>query len=127
MKLNQYDQVSQPPFEHLDPKVGTAYKIGQAMVITDGVATPSTDKPTYICMTQTTGEADHLIPAIRVNSDMVLSARLSAAGTALKVGDKVTIATNFIDVTATTTSGVCEITGFDTDEKAAGDTVSIRV
>ena len=44
----------------------------------------------------------------------------------VKVGDKVTIATDGIRVTATTASGVAKIVEFAKGTKATGDTVLIK-
>ena len=66
------------------------------------------------------------LPVIRVNPQMELAAELSAAGTALKIGDAVTLAADGMRVTATTTSGVFTVTGF-AGGTAAGETVYGRV
>jgi hypothetical protein len=125
MKLHKYDQVSQPPLVLLPKTASEAFAVGEGLVITAGKATKvgATAKPTYICMgtSATTDTAD--IPAVRVNADMELGALLSASGAALAIGDKVTIDADGIRVTATTASGVFEITGFETSAKASGDTV----
>ena len=123
MKLHTYDQTSQPPIEYLPMKSAEAYELGQTLTISDGMAVAGTGKPSHICMGTATGVAGGTIPAIRVNPDMEFAAVLTAAGTALKLGDSVTIAANNKDVTATTTSGVFTITGFTTGEKAQGDQV----
>ena len=128
MKIHQTQTASYPGLEYLPCSAGTDYKAGQALVVTAGVATPATGAtaPTYICFANKTGKADDTVQAIRVLKGEVFEAPLSVDGSALKIGDKVTIAADSIKVTATTNSGVAEIVGFCTEAKAAGDGVLIR-
>ena len=88
-------------------------KVGMAMTKTDGnlVVASGTTKPTYISMREqdTALTADDLIPVVRVQPDVIFETELSAAGTSLKVGQKVTLATDGLRVTATTTDGVAEL------------------
>lgn len=125
MKLHKYDQISSTPLVYLPKTAAEAFDVGEGVVITSGAATKvgATVKPTYICMGVSAAADTENIPAVRVNPDMEFGAILQAAGTALNVGDKVTIHTDGVKVTATTTSGVFEITGFATAAKAAGDEV----
>jgi hypothetical protein len=51
---------------------------------------------------------------------------VTAAPTALKVGDKVTIHTDGLQVTATTTSGVITIESLN-GATAVGDTIVVRI
>ena len=116
-----------PGFEYL-PAAAITPKVGMALVANSGnlaVATGTT-KPTYISMegrdgAVTTGD---LIPVVRVQPDMIFEVPLSAAGTSLKAGQKVTIATDGLQVTATTTDGVAEIV--EILGTAAGDKVRVR-
>ena len=55
-------------------------------------------------MANKTGAAGEFVQAIRVSKDDTYEAALSAAGTALKIGDKVTLDADGIRVTATTVS-----------------------
>lgn len=125
MKLHTQDTMSYPPIEMIPADAGVTYAIGQGLVITANKAAlvGATAAPTYICV----GAVDNgAVPAIRVQKGHVYGAPLSAAGTALNVGDKVTIDADAIRVTATTTSGIAEIVGFSTSLKASGDLVYIR-
>lgn len=128
MKIHQTQTASYPGLEYLPCSAGTEYKAGQALVLTGGVATLATGAtaPTHICFSAKTGKTDETVQAIRVLKGEVFEAPLSVDGSALKIGDKVTIAADSIKVTATTSSGVAEIVGFCTEAKAAGDGVLVR-
>ena len=127
MKLYQSQSASQPALEQVPCGAGTAYKIGMALSVSADAAakTAATAVPEYICVANKTGAAGEFVQAIRVSKDDTYEA-LSAAGTGLKIGDKVTLDADGIRVTATTASGVAQIIGFKTKEKAAGDGVLIK-
>jgi len=127
MKVYKSNNASQPPMVSLEAEEGTVYKIGQALKIVDGKATPTTDKPTYISVENVIGKSGEQLAAIRVSDEYEYKAALTAKGTALKIGDKVTIASDCVSVTATITSGICEITGFETDQKNIGDNIMFRL
>lgn len=121
------------PWEYLPVGAiaSTAYvttKVGMAMTQTDGslAVASGTTKPTYISMREqdTALTADDLIPVVRVQPDVIFETELSAAGTSLKVGNKVTIETDGLRVTATTTEGVAEIV--EILGTAIGDKVRVR-
>ncbi len=110
------------PAGAITPKVGMAlYQTGGNLAVAAG-----TTKPTYICMCEreTALNAGEVIPVIRVYDDIVFETTLSAAGTSLKLGDKVTIATGGEQVTATTTDGVAQIVAIE--DPAAGGKVRVR-
>lgn len=116
-----------PSYEYL-PAAGITPKVGMALVANSGnlaVATGAT-KPTYISMAERDNAvaAGDLIPVIRVQPDVIFEVALSAAGASLKTGQKVTIATDGLKVTATTTDGVAEIV--EILGTAAGDKVRVR-
>ena len=93
---------------------GITPKEGLAMALGDGALTVAsgTTKPTHICMEERTTacEAGELIHVIQVEPDITFAVPLTASGTALKVGNKVTISADGLGVTATTASGVALIT-----------------
>lgn len=128
MKLYQRHDASLPGLELIPCTAETEYKIGMGLsVAADGSAkVEATAAPEYICMSKKKGAEGEYIQAIRVNSEDTYIAKLSAAGTSLKVGDKVTIDTDGINVTATTSDGVAKIIGFMSTEKAKGDEVLIK-
>lgn len=126
MILEKTGTMSYPGIEYLPCGNGTEYKVGQCLKLASGVAALETAAPEYICFGEKTGATGELIPAIRVSKEDTYAAALSAAGTSLKVGDKVTIAADGIRVTATTSGGVAEIVGFATAAKAVGDLVYVK-
>ena len=100
------------PWEYL-PCSAITPKVGMALTQSGGnlALASGTTAPTYISMTEreTACTAGELIPVVRVQKDTVYETELSAAGTSLKVGQKVTLATDGLRVTATTTEGVAEL------------------
>lgn len=103
-------------------------KVGMALVQTSGnlALASGTTAPTYIsmCERETACTAGELIPVVRVQKDIIFGVPAQAAMTSVKLGDKVTIYTDGLQVTATTTSGVAEVVGMD--GTAAGSTVLVR-
>lgn len=127
MLIEKTGTQSYPAIEYL-PCGTIDYKVGQCLKVASGAAAlcGATEAPQYICFGEKKGVAGEFIPAIRVSKDDTYAAPLQAAGTALKVGDKVTLHTDAIKATATTTNGVAEIVGFATATKAAGETVYVK-
>lgn len=115
------------PWEYL-PCSAITPKVGMAMTQSSGnlaIATGTT-KPTYICMAEygAAVTAGTIIPVIRVDNETIFETTSSEAMTSRNLGDKVTIYTGGLQVTATTTSGVAEIVGFDS--KASGGKLYVR-
>lgn len=112
------------PFVLVGATANEVYVAGEALTIgTAGTVTKCTgaNVPQFICQEAKTAAAGDVILVSLVNPQQALEVPLSAAGTALKVGNKVTIATTGTEVTATTTDGVfliSEILG-----TAVGDSV----
>ena len=125
--IHQTNDGRVPPFEYLPagaitPKVGMAlYQNGGNLAVASG-----TTKPTYICMCdrESALTAGDVIPVIRIDNDMIFATTLSAAGTSLKLGNKVTLSTDGTQVTATTTDGTAEIVAIH--GTAVGDEVLVR-
>lgn len=115
------------PWEYLEASALGACKVGMALTLTDGklAKATATVRPSYISMFEGTVAAGDRIPVIRVLPDTRFKTQLSAAGTALKVGDKVTIDTTAMLATATTTSGVLELV--EILGTAIGDSVIVRI
>ena len=110
------------PCGAIQPKIGLALtQSGGNLAIATG-----TTKPTYICMTERSKavEAGEIIPVVRVDADVIWETTNQAAFTSVKRGDKVTLYTDGLQVTATTTSGVAEVVDFD--GTAAGSRVLVR-
>ena len=118
------------PWEFL-PCGAITPKLGMALIQTSGnlaIAT-GTNKPTYISMVEKEAActAGDLIPVMRVEPGTIFETELSAAGSSLKLGDKVTLhASSGMQVTATKTDGIAEIVEFLTDAQASGDKVRVR-
>ena len=115
-KIHSMDGGRVPGIEYL-PAGAIAPKVGMALVQTNGQLALATgaNAPTYISMCEkdracTAGE---IIPVIRVGKDMILETTFAAAATSVKLGSKVTLHTDGLQVTATTTSGVAEIVYMD--------------
>lgn len=126
MKLWKSHGASAAPIETIPADSSLSYKVGEGLVITSNKAAKAagTTAPAYICV----GPAkDGNVPVIKMSKEDVYAAPLSAAGTSLNIGDKVTVDTDSIRLTATTTNGVAEILGFATAAKAAGDEVYFRI
>lgn len=116
-----------PPVEYL-PCGAITPKLGLALIQTNGnlAIASGTTKPTYLCMTERSAavEAGTVIPVQRVSEDLIYETISSAAFTGIKRGQKVTLASDGLRVTATTTDGVAEVV--DIAEPAAGGKVYVR-
>lgn len=115
------------PWEYLEASAIGACKVGMALTLTDGklAKATATVRPSYISMFEGTVASGDKIPVLRVLPDTRFKTQLSAAGTALKVGDKVTIDATAMLATATTTSGVVELVEILGTE--IGDSVIVRI
>lgn len=116
-----------PAWEYL-PASAITPKVGLALVLTSGqlAKASGTTKPTYICMAEkdTAVTAGEIIPVVRVNADMILETTFSAAATSVVPGAKVTVATDGMQVTGTTTDGIAEVV--ELDGTTAGSKVRVR-
>lgn len=116
------------PFEKY-PCSAITPKNGMAMILASGklaIAT-GTNKPEFICVEEHASavSSGDLVTVVRVDPDTEYETTLSASGASLNLGDKVTLhASNGLQVTATTTSGVAEIVYMD--GTASGSMVRVR-
>ena len=112
-----------PPIEYHPGKANEAIVLGEALTMTAGALTKcgTTAKPDFIAVGPV---KDGVVPAVKVQDYILWEVPLTAAGTTLKVGDKVTIAATGLGVTATTESGVAAIVAIN--GTAVGDTVTVR-
>ncbi len=115
-KIHSMDGGRVPGIEYL-PAGAITPKVGMALVQANGQLALATgaNAPTYISMCEkdracTAGE---IIPVIRVGKDMILETTFAAAAASVKLGSKVTLHTDGLQVTATTTSGVAEVVYMD--------------
>lgn len=128
--IHSIDDGHVPAWEYL-PCSAITPKVGMALTQSSGnlaIATGTT-APTYISMVEKGAAvtAGTLIPVIRVSKDIIFETTLSASGTSLNKGDKVTLhASSGLQVTATTTSGVAEVIDFPDGTQASGDRVLVR-
>ena len=116
-----------PPFEYL-PADAITPKVGMALTQSSGLLTAATGttKPKYICMCEKSSAvtSGDLLPVIRVTADITFRTTCSAAFSDRKPGDRVTIASNALQVTATTTSGVATVA--EIEGTASGSGVLVR-
>jgi len=114
---------------YLDVKASEAVEEGEALVLTSGKLTKcgATATPEYIAMAaKAATDTARTIPACRVESNQVYAVPVTAAPTSLVAGSKVTLYTDGLQVTATTTDGV--VTVVDTNgAKAIGDEIIVRI
>ena len=123
IRLANMDVGLTPPHEFMEATAGETIVLGEALVLSAGKLTKcgATAKPEYIAV----GPVENgIVPVIKVQDYMVFEAPLSAAGTALKIGESVTLHTDGLKVTATTASGVAKIVRID--GTAVGDMVHVR-
>lgn len=84
---------------------------GVLVKYSSGVLVIATTEPEYV--TLGSAKSGEKIPVKRILEDEIYETTLNAAGTSLKLGDKVTVATNGAQVTATTTDGIFKIVAID--------------
>lgn len=106
-----------------------AVALGEALVLSSGKLTKcgATTKPTFIAQEPCTGAeatAGKKICVMRVSKEVVYETKLTAAYSAIAAGAQVTLSSDGMGITATTTNGVAEIV--DWDGKASGDLVRVR-
>lgn len=123
--LQNMDVGQTPPIEYRQVTAEEAVVLGEALVTAStGLLTKcgATAKPEYIAV----GPQDEkdVAPVVRVQDYQVWETQLSAEGTSLKIGNKVTLETDGLRVTATTASGVAVIV--DMEGAAVGDSVRVR-
>lgn len=122
-RLHHTDRIGTPAAVIIPAAAGVEYAADLALTATGAVASGTT-KPEYICGEKKTGAAGEGVLAYKILPGDVYETTLSAAGTALKVGDKVTLSADGKQVTATTTSGVAELV--EIRDPAAGGVVLVR-
>ena len=110
-KIFKKNNATIPVVKEIPAAAGT-YAVGQTLALNaSGLAAQvaGTNVPTFICASDATVASGDAIAVNPIYEDMEFVTTFSADGSALKAGAKVTIATTFDQVTATTTSGVVEI------------------
>lgn len=123
--LQSTDVGQTPPIEYRQATAEEDVVLGEALVTAaTGLLTKcgATARPEFIAV----GPQDEhdCVPVVRVQDYQVWRTQLSAAGTSLKPGNKVTLEADGLRVTATTESGVAAIVALE--GTAAGDSVRVR-
>lgn len=120
-KPNSMDHGQASPWEYLPCTITPA--VGMAMVMTGGtlVKCGATTKPQYISMASAVENGK--LAVIRVQDQVIYETTASVALTA-KEGEKVTLSSDGLEVTTTTTSGVAEIISME--DTTAGSKVRVR-
>ncbi len=101
-----------PEPEYFDAEANTEIQVGQALKLNGGKLEAITDgtKPEFISLGYISASAaKREIPVCRVNDEQVYEVPVSEEPDGLTVGDKVTVHTDGLQVTATTASGVATI------------------
>lgn len=123
--LQSTDVGQTPPMEYRQATAEEDVVLGEALVTAStGLLTKcgATARPEFIAV----GPQDEhdCVPVVRVQDYQVWRTQLSAAGTSLKPGNKVTLEADGLRVTATTESGVAAIVALE--GTAVGDSVRVR-
>lgn len=113
-----------PPIVYMQPTDGETYQVGEALKLASGKVTlcSGAAAPSHVCV----GPIDDngVVPCVEVQKYMEFETTLGVApadSATVGVGDKVTLHTDGMQVTAIKTGGVAEVTGID------GQTVGSRV
>jgi hypothetical protein len=111
-----------PEILQVDATASEAFVVGEALTITSGKVTKAsgTTAPKYISAEKKTAVSGDKLSVYLVEKNQEYETDLTAAGT-LVVGTKVTISSDGLGVTATTTSGVATVV------EAEGATVGSKV
>lgn len=111
-----------PEILQVDATASEAFVVGEALTITSGKVTKAsgTTAPKYISAEKKTAVSGDKLSVYLVEPNQEYETDLTAAGT-LVVGTKVTISSDGLGVTATTTSGVATVV------EAEGATVGSKV
>ena len=125
--LHSVDGGIVPAYEYL-PCGAIQPQVGLSLTVTSGnlAVASGTTAPSYISMREEDKAvaAGTIIPVIKVRDHIVFETTFSAAATSIKVGDKVTISSDGLQVTATKTGGVAEIVWME--GTASGSKVRVR-
>ncbi len=118
-----------PEPEFLEVTAAEAVAEGEALVLSGGKLTKcgATTAPAYIAMgVKSASDTNRFMPVCRVEKNQVYAVPVTVAPTALKAGDKVTLHTDGLQVTATTSSGVVTVVDVN-GATAIGDEIIVRI
>lgn len=101
-----------PVLEYFPVTNTTAYKVGDALVLTSGTLAlcGATAVPRFIAMETKTGVTGETLAVMTVNEDIEFETTFAADASSNAIGTLVTIHSDSAQVTATATSGVFTIT-----------------
>ena len=118
------------PMIELPVTASEAIVVGEALRLNAGKLTKgtATARPEYISVSKVEAGTDKVGTVIQVLADMEFEAEIVATegANSLVVGDKVTIGTDGVTLTATKTSGVAEIVAIPEPLQATGGKVIVR-
>jgi hypothetical protein len=123
--LFKMDKANTPIIKQL-PAAAATYSVGQVAVVNASgyvTAVSGTTKPTHVVVEKGTKTTADTVSVVPIYPDQEYVTTLSTAGT-LTVGAKVTIASDFAQVTATTTSGVATV--IEATGSTSGSTVIVK-
>lgn len=111
--LARMDVGQTPPIEYKPVTDSETVTLGEALVLSSGKLTKcgATARPSFVAVGP--ADADGMVPVIRVQDYMEFETTLGVAPTesaTVAVGNKVTLHTDGLQITATTTSGVATVT-----------------
>ena len=118
-----------PEPEYLEVTESEAVEMGEALVLASGKLTKcgATVAPSFIAMgVKSSADPDRKMPVCRVEKNQVYEVPVTASPATLKVGDKITLHTDGLSVTATTTNGVITVVSLS-GASAAGDKITVRI
>lgn len=116
-----------PPIVYMQPTDSESYQVGEALKLASGKVTLCSGAvaPSHVCV----GPIDDngVVPCVEVQKYMEFETTLGVApadSATVGVGDKVTLHTDGMQVTATKTGGVAEVTGID--GQTVGSCVTVK-
>lgn len=111
-KIHRKGSAATEAIEYIEGTADEAIALGEVLKLSSGKLTKAsgTDVPEFVALGAGTGV---IIPVKRLYEDEEYETKCSASFSDRKIGDKVTINSDGLQVTATTTSGVFYITGID--------------
>lgn len=118
-----------PSPAYYEVTAGEAVLEGEALVLTAGKLTKcgAQVKPEFIAMgDKAAGAEDRKLAVARCAPNQLYGVPVTAAPTSLKPGDKVTLHTDGLQVTATTSNGVVTVESVN-GATAAGDEIVVRI
>lgn len=129
LKKIENGRMNVPEPEYLEVASGEAVQYGEALSLSGGKLTKcgATTAPAYIAMRDVAAaDENRVCPVCRVESNQVYDVPCTASPASLKPGDKVTLHTDGMQVTNTTTSGVVTVISNNGGTKA-GDIITVRI